>query len=340
MKRDLLTQTDRRAWTEATARYQTPDVRKSIWQIVNSFAPFLIAWYLAYRALALSYWAALALTVLGAGFMVRMFIIQHDCGHGSFFRSRQANDVVGSILGVFTLTPYLYWRRQHSIHHATAGNLDRRGVGDVYTMTVKEYLEGSKWKRLGYRLYRNPLVMFILGPIYVFILSQRLPLGMPRSHTRERNSVYWTDAAIAAIVALMGLAIGFKEFLLIQFPMTLVASMAGVWLFYVQHQFDGTYWAKNDQWDFAQAAFNGSSYYRLPRLLQWFSGNIGLHHIHHLSPKTPNYLLQKCYDENPILHKAPITLGSSLKCVFMNLWDEQQQKLVSFRALQPVPEAG
>ena len=272
--------------------------------------------------------------------MMRLFIIQHDCGHGSFLKSKTANDIVGSVIGVLTLTPYFHWRRQHSIHHATAGNLDRRGVGDVYTMTAQEYLASSKWKRLGYRLFRNPLVMFGLGPFYIFVLSQRLPTGMPRTYRREWASVYWTDLAIAAIAIVMGLTIGIKEFLMVQLAITLIGSTLGVWLFYVQHQFEGTYWARNDRWDFAQAALKGSSYYKLPRLLQWFSGNIGVHHIHHLSPRTPNYLLQKCYDENPVLHKEPLAFWTSLRCIFLNLWDEQQQKLVSFRSLRSTPQAG
>jgi omega-6 fatty acid desaturase (delta-12 desaturase) len=282
----------------------------------------------------ISYWLTLALIVLGAGFMMRVFIFQHDCGHGSFFKSQRANDIVGSILGVLTLTPYFYWRRQHAIHHATAGNLDKRGVGDVYTMTVREYMKLSRWKQLGYRIFRHPLVMFGLGPLYMFFISQRLPLGMPIAFKRERASVYWTDLAIAVFVIGMGLLVGLPQFLLIQVPMTLIAATAGVWLFYVQHQFEGTYWAQDAQWDFAQAALKGSSYYQLPRVLEWFSGNIGLHHIHHLSPKTPNYLLQKCYDENPVLHVKPLTPLASLRCVFLNLWDEQQGRLVSFRSLR------
>ena len=330
----------RPAWAEAVARYQTPIAWKSIWQIVNSFIPFVAVWYLAYRALAVSYWLTLALAALGAGFMVRLFIIQHDCGHGSFFKSKNANDVVGSVLGVLTLTPYFYWRRQHSIHHATAGNLDKRGVGDVYTMTVREYLGSSKWKRIGYRLFRHPLITFGLGPTYMFLLSHRLPLGMPKTFRRERASVYWTDLAILTLVILMGRLVGFKAFAMVQLPMTLIAATVGVWMFYVQHQFEGTYWARGDQWDFSLAGLEGSSHYKLPQVLQWFTGNIGLHHIHHLSPKTPNYLLQKCYDENPILHKAVLTFWPSLKCIFLNLWDEEQQKLVSFRALRAMPRAG
>ncbi len=334
------TQVTRSDWAKAVARYQTPDLQKSLWQLVNTFVPLIVTWYLAYRALAISYWLTLGLTVLGAGFMVRVFIFQHDCGHGSFFKSKRANDLLGSVLGVLTLTPYFYWRRQHAIHHASVGNLDKRGVGDVYTMTVREYLGASKWKRLGYRLYRNPFVLFGFGPFYTFFLSHRLPLGTPREFRRERASVYWTNAAMAGIVVLMGLWLGWREFLLVQFPMTLFAATAGVWLFYVQHQFEDTYWARSDAWDFTRAALQGSSYYKLPRVLQWFSGNIGLHHIHHLSPKTPNYLLQKCYDENPILHVKPLTLFASLHCIFLNLWDEQQQKLVSFRSLKSMPQRG
>jgi omega-6 fatty acid desaturase (delta-12 desaturase) len=339
MNTDSSAKSARPAWAEAVAQYQTPIVWTSVWQIVNSFVPFVVIWTLAYRALAVSYWLTLALAVLGAGFMARMFIIQHDCGHGSFFKSKNANDVVGSVLGVLTLTPYFYWRRQHSIHHATAGNLDKRGVGDVYTMTVREYLQSSKGKRIGYRLFRHPLITFGLGPTYMFLLSHRLPLGMPKTFRRERASVYWTDLAILALVIMMGLLVGFKEFAMVQLPMTLIAATVGVWMFYVQHQFEGTYWARGDQWDFSLAGLKGSSYYKLPQVLQWFTGNIGLHHIHHLSPKTPNYLLQKCLDENPILQVKPLTLLSSCRCIFMNLWDEQQERMVSFGSLRSLPQA-
>ncbi len=327
-------------WAKVVAHYQSPIAWKSVWQIVNSSVPFVVIWYLAYRALEVSYWLTLALAVLAAGFEVRLFIIQHDCGHGSFFKSKTASDVVGSIIGVLTLSPYFFWRRQHAVHHATACNLDRRGLGDVYTMTVREYLSASRWKRLGYRLFRHPLVVFGLGPTYTFVLSHRVPFQTPRTLKRERASVYWTNLALVAVSVIMGLTVGFKEFLLVQAPITLIASTVGVWLFYVQHQFEGNYWARNDQWNYALAALKGASYYKLPKLFQWFTGNIGLHHIHHLSPKTPNYLLQKCYDENPIFHKAALTFRASWKCIFLNLWDEQQQRLVSFRSLQSLPQAG
>jgi acyl-lipid omega-6 desaturase (Delta-12 desaturase) len=322
------------------AKYQTPDTRTATWQIITSFGPFLLLWYLAYRSLAYSYWITLVLAVLAGGFLMRIFIIQHDCGHGSFFKSTKANDIVGSVFGVLTLTPYYYWRRNHSIHHATVGNLDRRGVGDVYTMTVNEYIHGSRWERFKYRFFRYPLVLLGLGPMFMFVLVQRFPLGMPKSFKRERYSVYWTDLAAAAIVAVMGLTIGLRAFLLVHLPAMLLAATVEVWMFYIQHQFADTYWARNNQWDFIEAAMQGSSYYKLPRVLEWFTGNIGLHHIHHLGPSIPNYRLQKCYDENPILHKPALTFWPSLKNIFLGLWDEEHQRLVSFGSLKSIrPQA-
>jgi len=322
-------------WSRIVTKYQIANTRKAVWQIVNTFVPFFVVWYLAYRALAYSYWLALGLVVLAAGLLMRIFIIQHDCGHGSFFKSKQANDILGSICGVLTLTPYFHWRKAHSIHHATAGNLDKRGVGDVYTMTVGEYLQASKWERFKYRFFRHPLVLLGLGPTFVFILSQRFPVGLPQPSRRELNSVYLTDLAALALVVVIGLAIGFREFLIIYLPVSILAATAGVWLFYVQHQFEDVYWRRAAEWDYTAAAMEGCSYYKLPQVLQWFSGSIGYHHIHHLSPRIPNYHLQKCYDENPALQKTPLTFWPSLRCFLLGLWDEEKQKLVGFGDLGP-----
>jgi omega-6 fatty acid desaturase (delta-12 desaturase) len=323
----------KRTWKQAVAAYQNPDLRRSLWQLANSVVPFLALWCLSYRFLAVSYWLTLATAVLAAGFLVRVFIIFHDCGHGSFFRSKAANDTVGFVTGVLTLTPYFDWRHEHALHHATAGDLDRRGRGDVWTMTVAEYRAASFWQRLGYRLYRNPLVMFGIGPLYVFLLKQRLP--RPGSGTRERMSVHVTNLALTVILAALAVTIGVKAVLLVHLPILAISGAAGVWLFYVQHQFEGVYWQRGEQRDYVDVALKGSSLFALPRVLQWFSGNIGFHHIHHLSPRIPNYRLEKCYREQPLFQSVDrITLLSSLRTLRLRLYDEASRRLVGFRALR------
>ncbi|MBI4915931.1 MAG: fatty acid desaturase [Acidobacteria bacterium] len=292
--------------------------------------PFLGLWYLAYRFLDVSYWLTLATGVLAAGFLVRIFIIFHDCGHGSFFRARWANDVVGYVTGILTLTPYHDWRHEHALHHATAGDLDRRGRGDVWTLTVREYREASRWKRFGYRLYRNPLVLFGVGPLFVFLFRQRVP--RPGSGLRERLSVHLTNLALALILLLAAVTVGLKAVLLVHLPIMAVAGAAGVWLFYVQHQYENVYWERGGQRDYVAAALQGSSLYQLPRVLQWFTGNIGFHHIHHLSPRIPNYRLERCHKEQPVFQQVNrITLLSSLRSLGLRLYDEQARRLVSFR---------
>jgi omega-6 fatty acid desaturase (delta-12 desaturase) len=282
-----------------------------------------------------SYWLTLALAIPTAGFLARIFIIQHDCGHGSFFKSRKANDYLGSFCGVLTFTPYYYWRKSHAIHHATASNLAERGIGDIYTMTVREYLQQSKWGRLKYRLYRHPLFLFVIVPTFLFVVLYRFPHPDSKSWKRERASVWWTNVMLAALAVGLGLTIGFKALLLVHLPIMVLAATVGTWLFFVQHQFEDTYWAKEDEWDYTLAALKGSSYYKLPKVLQWFTGNIGFHHIHHLSPRIPNYLLEKCHEENPIFHQVIVlTLWTSFKSIFLSLWDEDQGRLVSFRQLK------
>jgi omega-6 fatty acid desaturase (delta-12 desaturase) len=326
---------DKATWNALVAKYQLPDTRQSVWQVCNTFIPFMLLWYVMYLSLDYSYWLTLLLAVPTAGFLVRIFIIQHDCGHGSFFKSRRASDWLGSICGVLTLTPYHYWRKSHAIHHASAGNLEHRGVGDIYTMTVKEYLQESKWGRLKYRLYRHPLFLFLIAPAILFVVLHRFPQAESKSWKRERASVYWTNLAIAAIVVALGLTIGLKAFLLIQVPLVILATSAGTWLFFVQHQFEDTYWASQENWEYTLAALQGSSYYRLPKVLQWFTGNIGFHHIHHLSPRIPNYLLQKCHEENPLFQEVVVlTMWTSLKSIFLTLWDEEQKRLVGFHHLR------
>jgi omega-6 fatty acid desaturase (delta-12 desaturase) len=320
----------RESWKEIIAAYQRPDIKRSLWQLADSVVPYLALWYLAYRLLAVSYWLALPVIVLAAGFMVRVFIIFHDCGHGSFFRSRVANDVVGLITGILTFTPYDDWRAEHARHHATAGDLDRRGAGDVWTMTVHEYRQASFWQRLGYRLYRNPFVLLCVAPLYLFVIRQRLP----RRGTGRRGvfSVVVTDLALVVIFWLLFATIGVKATLLVELPLIAIAGAAGVWLFYVQHQFGSVYWERHDRRDFFAVAMQGSSLYALPRVLQWFAGNIGFHHIHHLSPRIPNYRLPKAFREQRLLQRVDrLTLLSSLRTLRLRLYDEASRRLVGFR---------
>lgn len=325
------------AWRQTVAKYQHPDLWRSLWQVANTFIPYLVVWYLMYRSLAVSYWITLALSVVAAGFLTRVFIIFHDCGHGAFFKSQRASDVLGFIAGVFTLTPYYGWRHEHAVHHATAGDLDRRGVGDIWTLTVKEYLALSPKDRLRYRFYRNPLILFILGPLALFLIWQRVPSGV--GGVRERRSVYWTNLAIAGVVAVMSVTIGIKAFLMVQLPIVVIAGAAGVWLFYVQHQYEGVYWERHEDWDYVSVALQGSSFYKLPRVLQWFTGNIGFHHIHHLSPRIPNYYLEKCHNENPMFHEVKsIGFLESFKSLSFRLWDEDQHQLVGFNHLKTLQD--
>jgi len=287
-------------------------------------------------SLGVSYWLTAALVVLAGAFLVRVFIIFHDCGHGSFFRSPTANDVLGQITGVLSFTPYFHWRWEHALHHASAGDLDRRGTGDVWTLTVQEYLEASRWKRFAYRLARNPFILFVMAPLYLFLIKQRFPVK--RAGRRETNSVYWTNLAILAVAAGLACLFGLKAYLLLQGGVLMVAGVAGVWLFYVQHQFEGVYWERRQEWDYCAAALQGSSFYKLPKVLQWFSGNIGFHHIHHLNSRIPNYNLEKCYRAEPMFQAIkPVTLLSSFKSLTFRLWDEQRRKLVGFRAAKARP---
>lgn len=327
------------AWSTLVTKYQTADNWQSAWQVVNTFIPFVVMWYLMYLSLSYSYWLTLVLALPAAGLLVRIFIIQHDCGHGSFFNTRSANDFLGSICGIITLTPYHYWRKSHAIHHASAGSLEDRGVGDIYTMTVKEYLQQSRWGRLKYRLYRHPLILFVFAPTFLFVVLHRIPLAESKSWQRERASVHWTNLAVALIVIGLGLLIGFQAVLMIQLPVIILAATMGTWLFYVQHQFEDTYYAHENNWDYTLAALQGSSYYQLPKILQWFTGNIGFHHIHHLSPRIPNYRLQQCHEENPVFQQVVVlTLWTSFQSIFLSLWDEEQKKLVGFHHLKSIAQ--
>jgi omega-6 fatty acid desaturase (delta-12 desaturase) len=301
--------------------------------MANTLVPYAALWYLMYLSRGVSWWLTAPLAVLAGAFLVRAFIIFHDCGHGSFFKSARANHIVGTITGVLTFTPYFHWRWEHAIHHATSGDLDRRGTGDVWTLTVREYLESSRWKRFAYRLARNPFVLFVLAPFYLFVIQQRAPSR--KAPPRERRSVYWTNLGIGAVAAGLIWAFGLKDWLIIQLIALMVAGSAGVWLFYVQHQFEGVFWDRGEDWDYVTAALRGSSFYKLPKVLQWFSGNIGFHHIHHLSTRIPNYNLEKCQKAEPLFQSVkPVTLLGSFKSFTFRLWDEQRRKLVGFGHLR------
>ena len=320
-------------WKEIVAKYQQPSLTRALWQIVNTLGPYAFLWYLMYRSLAVSYWMTLPLAILAGAFLVRVFIIFHDCGHGSYFKSRRANDIVGFIAGMLTFTPYYHWRWEHAIHHASSGHLDKRGTGDVWTMTVQEYLESSRWKRFAYRLARNPVILFVVGPLYLFIVRQRFPSA--EANRRERESVHWMNLAILGMTAALSWIFGIKAYVLIQLTVMMVAGGVGVWMFYVQHQFEGVYWERGDDWDYTAAALQGSSFYKLPKILQWFSGNIGFHHIHHLSPRIPNYNLERCHQADPLFQNVkPVTLFSSMKSFTFRLCDEQRKKLVGYRHLR------
>lgn len=322
-------------WQEIVARYSQPHWWRSAWQMINSLGGFFVVWYLMYRSLEISYALTLLLAIPAAGFLTRTFIILHDCGHGSFFRSQKLNDVVGTICGVLTFTAYLRWRHEHAIHHATAGDLDRRGTGDVPTLTIGEYRALPWYGRLGYRLLRHPAILFPILMPFTFIFHERIFVG--KGGRREKLSVIYTDLALLAIMLIAAQTIGFTAYVLVQLPIMLIASAVGGWLFYVQHQFEDTYWQHHPEWEYLRASLQGSSYYKLPKLLQWFTGNIGFHHIHHLSPKIPNYFLEKCFKENPIFQLVPtLTIWESFKTASLALWDEELQTLVSWRALKRV----
>ncbi|MCC6146025.1 MAG: fatty acid desaturase [Anaerolineaceae bacterium] len=312
------------------APYQKSSIRHSLWQLANTLLPYFLLWYLMWLSLKVSYALTLALTVIAAGLLVRIFILFHDCGHNSFLPSTKWNKRVGFWLGVLVFTPGEQWWRSHAIHHASSGNLDKRGIGDVTMLTVDEYFESRWFGRLGYRLFRSPPIMFILGPIYMFLLSHRFPL--PRYGKRETASVVWTNLAILGLGAGLSLLMGFKAYVMIQFPIIWIAGAAGIWLFYVQHQFEDSYWEREDRWDYVASALLGASYYQLPRLLQWFTGSIGFHHVHHLSPRIPNYNLEPAHENTPVIKKwtRVIRFSEGLKTTRLKLWDEPDTRMIGF----------
>ena len=320
---------ERPHWREALAPYTRPHLGRSLLDLATSAVPYLALSFVMYVALDVSYLLTLAIAVPAAGFLLRTYIIFHDCTHGSLLPSRRANAWVGRLLGLMVFSPFASWRHNHAIHHATAGDLERRGVGDVPTLTVAEY-RGLPWrKRLGYRLFRNPLVMFGLGPLFAMAILPRLTSRLARP--RIRRSVIGTDVALVVLIGLLCWLIGWREYLLVQVPTAMLAGSVGVWLFYVQHQFEDTYWQSTSDWSYADAALQGSSYLKLPKVLQFFTGNIGLHHVHHLSARIPNYNLQRAHDENPICHDVPtLSLWDGLRTVRLKLWDEERGRLVTF----------
>ncbi|MED3993680.1 fatty acid desaturase [Peribacillus frigoritolerans] len=315
------------------APFEQSTTKQSIWQIINTLGPFIILWYLAYISLSVSYWLALIPAVFAAGFLTRIFIIFHDCTHHSFFKDRRANRIVGTIMGVLTLFPFDQWGHEHSVHHATSGNLDKRGTGDIWTLTVDEYLAAPFKLRFAYRFYRNPLVMFGLGPIYVFLLKNRF--NRKGARKKEKNNTYLTNVLIVVFAALLCLAVGWQSFLLVQGSIFMISGSIGIWLFYVQHTFEDSYFEENEEWEYVLAAVEGSSFYKLPKLMQFLTGNIGYHHVHHLSPRVPNYKLEMAHNNTQPLENVPtITLATSLRSLRFRLWDEESKNFVGFKDIK------
>jgi acyl-lipid omega-6 desaturase (Delta-12 desaturase) len=322
-------------WYRSVAKYAHSNFRKSLWQLVDTFIPYFVLWVAMIHTVQheFPYWITLMLALVAGAILVRIFILFHDCSHGSFFASRRANRILGYVTGILTFTPFEDWRHAHNLHHATAGDLDRRGVGDIWTLTTEEYLAAPRGKRCAYRIYRNPFVLFGVGPLLLFLVFQRFSRkGVGK---RERKSVLITNLAISLIVAVATSSIGLKTYLLIQLPIILIGSSLGLWLFYIQHQFENAYWVPHQSWDPMKVALQGSSCLKLPKIFQWFTANIGLHHIHHVRPSIPNYNLQPCYDEFPAFQAVQaLTMWTSLKSLRLGLYDVGQNKLVSFRSLR------
>ncbi|OIK09160.1 fatty acid desaturase [Bacillus sp. MUM 116] len=315
------------------APYEKSTTKESVWQLINTVVPFLLLWYLAYKSLSVSYWLSLVPSVIAAGFLTRIFIIFHDCTHHSFFKSRRANRIVGTVMGVLTIFPFDQWGYEHAVHHATSGNLDKRGTGDIWTLTVDEYVAAPLRLRLAYRFYRNPFVMFGLGPIYVFLLKNRF--NRKGARKKERMNTYLTNILIVALAGFLCWAVGWQAFLLVQGTIFMLSGSAGIWLFYVQHTFEDSYFEGNQDWEYVKAAVEGSSFYKLPKFIQFLTGNIGYHHVHHLSPRVPNYKLEEAHNHTLPLQNVPtITLTTSLKSLHFRLWDEESKNFVSYKAIK------
>lgn len=330
MQAQINNQAQDRSWQKVIMKYNQPDLGKSIWQIINSFIPYIVLWFLMVQSLKVSYPLTLFLALIASGLMVRIFIIFHDCGHGSFFKSRKANQIVGMICGIVAFTPYDKWHYHHAEHHATTVNLDKRGIGDVWTMTLDEYRNSSKSKRLIYRAFRNPFVLFTVGPLFMIFVQNRFTTKI--MDAKQRRNVYFTNVVLLAMAIGMSLLLGLKTYLLIQVPLLIISHVVGLWLFYIQHQFEDVAWDRAESWDYKTAAIEGSSFLKLPRILQWFTGNIGYHHVHHLSPRIPNYNLARCQAENELFKDVkPITFAATFRALNLSLWDEAKGQLVRFR---------
>ncbi|PLS17266.1 fatty acid desaturase [Bacillus sp. M6-12] len=330
-----MTKHNAKALRKEMSPYEHSITGDSLKQLFNTIIPFLFLWFLAYQSLEISYFLTLGLTIIAAGFLVRIFIIFHDCCHHSFFKSRKANRIIGTITGVLTLFPYSKWAHEHTVHHATSSNLDKRGTGDIWVLTVDEYLTAPLWLKMVYRLYRNPFVMFGLGPIYVFLISNRFNRKGARS--KERMNTYLTNLLIVVMIGLFSYLLGWKSFLLVQGPIFYISGIAGIWLFYVQHTFEQSYYEKNDEWEYVRAAVEGSSFYKLPKVLQWLTGNIGFHHVHHLSPRVPNYKLEEAHNNSvPLQHAPTLTIAASLESLKFKLWDEKKRNFISFNEVKTI----
>jgi omega-6 fatty acid desaturase (delta-12 desaturase) len=327
--------TTKPAWYGITAKFGQSHLGKSLWQLLNTLVPYIVLWagmvYLVQQSFP--YWITLGLAMVAGGVLVRIFILFHDCCHGSFFASRRANTILGYVTGVLTFTPFEDWRRAHNTHHATAADLDRRGVGDVWTMTVDEYLAAPRRRRFAYRFYRHPFIALGLGSVVLFLFRHRF--STKGAGRRERRSVFRTNIALLFIAGLATSTIGLRTYLLVQLPIILIAGCLGLWLFYIQHQFEDVYWIRHESWDPLKVALEGSSYFKLPKILQWFTGNIGFHHVHHVRPSIPNYNLQQCHDDIPAFQAVKVmTLRTSFSSLQLGLCDEKRKKLVSFRSLK------
>ncbi|QQE81157.1 fatty acid desaturase [Alicyclobacillus sp. SO9] len=317
-------------WKRQIAPFEQCHRGKSLWQLATTIIPFFLLWYLAFESLAVSTVLALLLTIPTAGFAVRTFIIFHDCCHGAFFKTRRANAVVGILTGLVVMFPFYRWKREHSIHHATSGNLTRKGVGDIWTLTVDEYAAASPRRRLAYRLYRNPLILFGLGPFYMLLVNYRF--NKRNAGVKERVNTYATNAVLLLIIAILGSVLGWNRFLIVEGPVLYLSGMLGIWLFYVQHQFETTYFEQEDNWSFFQAAMHGSSFYDLPKVLNWITGNIGYHHIHHLSSRIPNYNLQDLYRSDTAFQQVPrVGIRLSFRALGYRLWDEKKKQFINFK---------
>jgi len=324
---------DDKSTKELIKKFSRPDWQRSIWQLVNSVVPYIILMVGMYYSLEISYWLTLVLAIPAAGFLVRIFIIFHDCGHGSFFKSHKANTIVGYLTGIINFAPYHNWRYEHAQHHATCSDLDRRGIGDIWTLTKQEYLDLSTLEKLGYRFYRHPFVLFVLGPVWLFLINHRF--ASRDAKKRERVSIQLTNLGLFILIVTISLLIGIKAYLLIQLPVLMIAGSMGIWLFYVQHQYEDVYWNRHDAWDFQDAALQGSSFYKLPAILQWFSGNIGFHHVHHLNARIPNYNLQRCHEQIALFKEVkPLKFFTSLKSLRFRLYDEEFGRMIGFRVLR------